>query len=195
MAAGDQGHRGIAALIFYVSVYLFMNLGAFGTAALVIWQTGSESLDAFNGLGRRATNLAVMMSVCLFSLIGLPPLAGFSAKWWLLWALGEGAARQPWLWWLVIIAVINTLISLWYYVRVMIRMFLTDDGQEAFSAPAAGQAIITVCGLAMLVGFVWMGPLRNRADALASNLYRPRAGVAAVAAEATDPPARAAFVP
>lgn len=171
----------IGALIFYVSIYLFMNLGAFGTVALVYWKTGSESIDAFNGLGRRATALAVMMSICLFSLIGLPPLAGFAAKWWLLWALGTSAMdAQPWLWWLVMVVVINTLLSLWYYMRIIIRMFLVDDGQPPLYAPIAGQAVVTVCAAVMLIAFIFQNPIINRANRMAGRLFTPAAAATQV---------------
>jgi hypothetical protein len=115
-----------SAVIAYMVVYLLMNLGAFGCVALVYWATGKETLDAFNGLGRRAPLLAVVMAICLFSLVGLPPFGGFIAKWYLLLALFDAK-----LIWLVFVAVFNTLISLYYYARIAYAMYFTDDGQPA----------------------------------------------------------------
>src|SRR5262249_21915431 len=109
MAGGNfAGNPAVAAVVSYLLGYLLMNLGAFGVTAMVTWQTGSDHLSSFTALGRRAPALAIPMAFCLFSLIGLPPLGGFAAKWLLLLALGKAAAQQPWLWVLVVVAVLNT---------------------------------------------------------------------------------------
>jgi len=162
-------NAGIAAVVAYLIVYLFMNLGAFGCVALVYWATGSESSDAFRGLRRRAPWLAVAMAGCLFSLIGLPPFGGFIAKFKLLWALGEAD-----LWWLVVVAVVNTLFSLYYYARLVWVMFFEDDGQPVVRAPAAGQALMVGCAVALLLTGTILAPwLLDQADGYAANLYEP----------------------
>ncbi|HOA73171.1 MAG TPA: NADH-quinone oxidoreductase subunit N [Phycisphaerae bacterium] len=168
----------LAALIAYVFVYLLMNLGAFGVTAMVAWKTGSDHISSFTGLGRRSPWLAVPMAICLFSLVGLPPLGGFAAKWWLLVALGKAAsAAQTWLWALVIVAVLNTAISLYYYVGVIRQMYLTDDPQqEAFAPPLSGLAMVNGCALLLiLLGTVFFNPLGQRANTYASNLFAPAA--------------------
>jgi NADH-quinone oxidoreductase subunit N len=168
-----------AALIAYVFVYLLMNLGAFGVTAMVSWKTGNDQISSFTGLGRRAPWLALPMAVCLFSLIGLPPLGGFAAKWWLLWALGEAAkGAQAWLWILILVAVINTALSLYYYVGVIRHMYLADDPQqESFAAPLGGLAMVNACAiLLILLGTVFFNPLGDRAKAFASNLFTPVGG-------------------
>jgi NADH-quinone oxidoreductase subunit N len=139
----------------------------------VVWQTGSDHLSAFTGLGRRAPWLALPMAVCLFSLVGLPPLGGFAAKWFLLIALGKTAAVQPWLWGLVIVAVINTAISLYYYARIVRQMFLTDDAQQpAFTPPAGGLAMVNACAIVLLLlGTLWFSPLGRRAESMASYIF------------------------
>lgn len=164
---------GMAAVVAYLFVYVTMNVGAFGATALVVWQTGSDHLSAFAGLGRRAPWLALPMAVCLFSLVGLPPLGGFAAKWFLLIALGKSAAVQPWLWGLVIVAVINTAISLYYYVRIVRQMYLTDDArQPAFSPPPGGLAMVNVCAIVLLLlGTLWFSPLGRRAETLAADVF------------------------
>jgi NADH-quinone oxidoreductase subunit N len=80
---------GTAAIVAYVLVYLLMNLGAFTVAGLVERQTGTDHLDQFAGLGTRNPKLAAAMTVFLLSLVGLPPLAGFAAKWILLATLWQ----------------------------------------------------------------------------------------------------------
>jgi NADH-quinone oxidoreductase subunit N len=166
-------HVGTSAVIAYLFVYVTMNVGAFGATALVVWHTGSDHISAFTGLGRRAPWLALPMAVCLFSLVGLPPLGGFAAKWFLLVALGKSAAAAPWLWTLVVIAVINTAISLYYYVRIIRQMYLTDDGvQPAFGVPAGGLIVVNTCAvLLVLLGTVWFSALGDRAEVLAAYLY------------------------
>jgi len=170
---GPHTNVGMAAVVAYLLVYVTMNVGAFGATALVAWRTGSDHLSSFTGLGRRAPWLALPMAVCLFSLVGLPPLGGFAAKWFLLIALGKSAAVQPWLWVLVIVAVVNTAISLYYYVRIIRQMYLTDDAaQPAVAMPFGGLVLVNACAvLLLLLGTVWFSPLGHRADAMASYLF------------------------
>ena len=164
----------ISALVAYLLVYLFMNLGAFGACALVGWRTGSEELSAFVGLGRRVPWLALPMAVCLFSLVGLPPLGGFMAKWWMLVALGHSASLQPWLWALIIVAVLNTLLSLFYYLKVIYHMYLRDDGQPGWSAPGSGLVVVNACAvILLLLGTVLARPLKQSSDSYAVNLVGP----------------------
>ena len=114
------------------------------------------------------------MAVCLFSLIGLPPLGGFAAKWFLLVALGKSAAVQPWLWALVTIAVLNTAISLYYYVRIIRQMFLTEEPVlPDVRAPAGGVVMVNACAiLLLLMGTLWFSPLGERAERFATGLFR-----------------------
>jgi len=165
----SKTNAGIAAVVAYLIVYLFMNLGAFGCVALVYWASGSETTDAFRGMRRRAPVLATAMAVCLFSLIGLPPLGGFIVKFKLLWALGEAQ-----LWWLVIVAVVNTLFSLYYYARLVWVMFFEDDGQPGIAAPAGGQALIVTCAVVLLLTGTILAPwLLDQANAYAEHVYQP----------------------
>jgi NADH-quinone oxidoreductase subunit N len=167
-----SGNAALAALVAYILVYSIMNLGAFGITAMVTWQTGSDRLAAFTDLGRRSPWLALPMAVCLFSLVGLPPLGGFAAKWWLLVALGKATAGQSWLWGLVVVAVINTAISLYYYVRVIRHMYLADDKQQtAFAPPLGGAVIANLCAVALiLLGTILFAPLGDYSRKAASNM-------------------------
>lgn len=167
---------GLAAVIAYVFVYLMMNLGAFGVTAMVVWRTGSDRMAEFTGLGRRAPWLALPMAVCLFSLVGLPPLGGFAAKWWLLIALGRAASMQPWLWALVLVAVINTAVSLYYYARVIRQMYLVDDAaRPPLAAPAAGVTMVNLCAvMLLLLGTLLVGTLGEQSNTYASNLFGSR---------------------
>ena len=175
-----EGHTaGITALLVYVIVYLFMNLGAFGVTALVSWETGSDRIEAFTGLMRRAPLLGVPMVVCLMSLVGIPPLAGFIGKWWILVALGSlhDTTSATLGWFLVFVAVINTLISLFYYLRVVVQMALEDDDRPAFSAPFGGVALVNVCALALIALFLLVHPLKATADRFSHDLFEATASL------------------
>ena len=165
-----QSFPAISAVLSYIVVYMFMNLGAFGVTAMVRWQhDGDDSLKAFSGLARRNLALAIPMIFCLVSLIGLPPFAGFVAKYYLLSALGDAGTGLCWA--LVVVAVVNTLISLWFYMRVVVVMTLRDENQPAFDAPPVGTVLVNICGAMLLVMLVFAQPLKNRADRFAENLF------------------------
>jgi NADH-quinone oxidoreductase subunit N len=168
--AGDPtglAHPAFSAVIAYITVYLLMNLTAFGVVAMVYWATGKETIDAFSGLARRNALLTIMMATALFSLVGLPPLGGFFVKWWLLLALGHEG-----MYWLVLVVVFNTLISLYYYARIARAMIFVDDGQPVVRAPFAGQLAVSICAiLVLLTGTIWAGNLKSFSDDRARNLY------------------------
>ncbi len=187
-----EGHTaGITALLVYIIVYLFMNLGAFGVTALVSWETGSDKIESFTGLMRRAPWLAVPMIICLMSLVGIPPLAGFIGKWWILVALGSmhDTMSATLGWFLVIVAVLNTLISLFYYLRIVVEMALEDDGQAAVHAPFGGLALVNVCAVVLFALFVLVHPLKTTADRFSHDLFKATASYTMPAdsvASATD---------
>ena len=169
----------LAAILTYLLVYMFMNYGAFTAVGLVGRDTGSEDLSSFTGLGWRDPATSASLTVCLVSLVGLPPLGGFIAKWWLLWSLG-GAAKaataglSTLLWILVIGVVINTAISLFYYMRVVREMYLrgaeTDGG--ALRAPVFGKLAVHVCAVVLLLtGTLLIGSLKSGVEAVASGNY------------------------
>lgn len=176
-----DGHEaGLTALLIYIIIYVFMNLGAFGVTALVAWDTGSDNIESFTGLTRRAPWLAVPMIICLMSLVGLPPLAGFLGKWWILVALGSmenAGTSHVWSslgslgWCLVIVTVLNTLVSLFYYMRIVVQMALKDDGQAEIRAPLRGLALVNGCAVALLVLFFMAQPLKEVAGRFSVGLY------------------------
>ena len=140
---------------------------------MVYWETGSDKLEAFTGLGRRAPWLAVPMVICLVSLVGLPPFAGFIAKWWVLVALGSMGSVLGWI--LIVVAVINTLISLYYYMRIVRQMTLMDEeGRSAFTPPAPGVVIVNTCAALLLLLFIFSNPLKTSADRYARHLFVPQ---------------------
>lgn len=118
--------QGIQAIMFYLIVYLIMNLGAFLVVIYVSNQLGSEEISSYTGLAQRMPYIACAMGIFLFSLTGIPPLAGFIGKFFLFAAVIEKK-----LYWLAIIGLLNSVISLYYYARIIKAMFLDsiEEGQ------------------------------------------------------------------
>jgi NADH-quinone oxidoreductase subunit N len=119
-------NEGIAAMLIYFVVYLFMNLGAFYVVMLVANKTGNENIDEYRGLGYRAPVVAVSMAIFLISLTGIPPTGGFIGKLYLFAAL----INAKWIW-LAIVGVLNSVVSLFYYARILRNMFLRDPEGNA----------------------------------------------------------------
>ena len=154
----DPSAAAAQAILLYLAVYVFMNLGAFTVAGLVWRETGSESIAAYAGLGRRSPVLAAAMAAFMFSLVGLPPLAGFVAKVNVLWVLIQDGG-----WWWALVAVIgaNTVISLYYYLRVVKVMYLNDSDAPEFSGNALGTALSVACAAVLVLMFIGFSPLSN----------------------------------
>ena len=126
MAAVALSQQGVQYMLFYLIAYLFMNLGAFFVIILVADKLNSEEIDVYRGLRTRAPIVAVAMAIFLFSLTGLPPFAGFFGKLWLFGAvIGAGA---KW-YWLAIVGIINSVIALYYYTRIVKAMFFEDASE------------------------------------------------------------------
>jgi NADH-quinone oxidoreductase subunit N len=143
---------GLRAVIFYLVVYLFMNLGAFAVVTLVASSGGSEEIDSYRGLGSKAPYLCVAMAVFLFSLIGLPPFAGFVGKVYLF-----AAIIYKKIYWLAVVAALNTVVSLYYYLRVVKAMFLEKPTEAIQLQVSLGsQALVLVLLLPTLgLGIYW----------------------------------------
>ena len=116
---------GMSSMIYYVLVYIFSNLAAFGVIAAIERQTGKVTMDDYNGLFKTNPWLAFTMMLAMFSLGGIPPFAGFFSKFFIF----VGACHQGTvaIYILVLIALINTIISLYYYLLVVKAMFLRQD--------------------------------------------------------------------
>ena len=119
-----QSQLGMTTVIYFVLIYIFSNLGAFGVATIISNKTGKERIDDYDGLYRTNPKLSLTMMLALFSLAGIPPVAGFFGKFFLF-----AAAAKQGLYILVIIAVLNTILSLYYYLLVVKAMFLNRSDQ------------------------------------------------------------------
>ena len=132
---------GIQAVLFYLVAYIFMNIGAFAVIVAVSrFREDGEELEGFSGLGATHPWLAGAMTVFMFSLAGIPPLAGFLGKLYVFAAAVEGG----W-WWLAAVGVFNSVISAYFYLRVVRYIYMQE--------PAEGEAKVTV-GPALAVALV-----------------------------------------
>jgi NADH-quinone oxidoreductase subunit N len=158
-------NEGIAAVLIYFVVYLFMNLGAFYTVMIVANKTGSEDIEDYKGLGYRTPLVGVVMTIFLLSLTGVPPTAGFIGKLYLFAAL----INAKWFW-LAIVGVLNSVVSLYYYVRVLRNMFLRAP--EGVAEPlrfSAGQiAMLLVLVVPTILLGLYFSPLVEYAQAAVS---------------------------
>ncbi len=110
---------GTATIVYFVMIYIFSNLAAFGVVQAISLKTGKENMDDYNGLYRTNPGLSLIMMLALFSLAGIPPVAGFFGKFFLF-----TAAASKGFYLLVFLAVVNVTISLYYYLLVVRAMFI-----------------------------------------------------------------------
>jgi NADH-quinone oxidoreductase subunit N len=133
---------GMASVIYYVLVYIFSNLGAFGVVAAISNATGKENISDYNGLYLTNPKLSLIMTLALFSLAGIPPVAGFFGKFFLFTAAAEKGFYL-----LVLIAVLNTIISLYYYLLVVKAMFInrSESPVSTFRSDAMTKLALMFC--------------------------------------------------
>jgi NADH-quinone oxidoreductase subunit N len=133
---------GMSSVIYYILIYIFSNLGAFGVVAAISNATGKENIYDYNGLYRTNPKLTLIMTLALFSLAGIPPVAGFFGKFFLFMT----AAREGF-YLLVLIAVLNTIISLYYYLLVVKAMFIntSEDPVSRFDSDTPTRVALLIC--------------------------------------------------
>lgn len=151
--------NGINATMFYLVAYYLMNLGAFLVVIIVQELIGSERLQDYCGLGYRAPVVAVCMTVFLFSLTGLPVTIGFIGKFYLLAAVLQGDSQ---FYWLAVVAIINTVISLYYYARIFKAMYLETPAApvtERLAVSWPAMALLAILAVPTLVLGIAFGPL------------------------------------
>lgn len=144
--------QGMSALVFYLLVYLVANLGAFAVLNVVEQHSGKIGMDDYNGLYQTNPRLAFLMTLCLFSLAGIPPFAGFFSKIFVFMSAFHAGHHL-----LVLIALINTVISLYYYLLIVKAMYIkTSDAPIAtFKSDAYTRVGLFLCMAGVfLLGFV-----------------------------------------
>jgi NADH-quinone oxidoreductase subunit N len=157
-----MAEKAVAGLGIYIAVYLFMNLGAFSVVGFLRNVMHSEQIDDYAGMFRHCPGVVICFAIMLFSLLGIPPLAGFVGKFAVFASLVEGyqATGQGYLLLLLLVGVINTAISLFYYVRVVKVMTMDPDAQTRgpvrlplVSLP--GFYVVTVTLPTVILFFAW----------------------------------------
>ncbi|MEO0540941.1 MAG: NAD(P)H-quinone oxidoreductase subunit N, partial [Cyanobacteria bacterium P01_A01_bin.105] len=119
---------GFASMVFYLLVYLFMNLGGFTCVILFSLRTGTDQISDYSGLYQKDPLLTLGLSICLLSLGGIPPLAGFFGKIYLFWAGWQAGAYG-----LVLVGLVTSVISIYYYIRV-VKMMVVKEPHEMSDA-------------------------------------------------------------
>ena len=139
---------GMASVIYFVLVYVFSNLAAFGVVIAIEQSTSKLNMNDYNGLYKTNPRLSLAMMLALFSLAGIPPLAGFFGKFFLFTAAAEGGYFV-----LLFIAVINAVISLYYYLLVVKAMFINKNENPVayFQSDYATRIAMSACVVGILV--------------------------------------------
>jgi NADH-quinone oxidoreductase subunit N len=165
LAAGTE--QGVQGVILYIAIYMVMTLGAFA-AILAMRRDGQmiEEIDSLAGLARTKPAMAFLLGTILFSLAGIPPLAGFFAKYYVFLA-----AVQSGLYLLAVIGVVTSVIGAYYYLRIVKLMYF-DEPQAGFEAlPAELGTVLGISGVLMFAFVVIAGPLVDAAGAAAHSLF------------------------
>ena len=193
---------GASSVLLYMAFYLLMNMGAFYVVIWVRERTGTELIEGFKGLGHRAGEVAATMAICLFALTGLPPLAGFVGKYYLFAAALDRGRAYPAIeqcapavrdalgagdriacffnegtmfYWLAVVAALNSAVSLYYYARIVRKMFLEKpDGESKvdYTISTNDRAVLWPIGALLIAGGIFWTPIWN-ATVQAVDFQRP----------------------
>ncbi|MGE5438785.1 MAG: NADH-quinone oxidoreductase subunit N [Bacteroidota bacterium] len=145
LAAGNN--ESVAGIMFYLIAYTFMNLGAFGVIAMIEGENDSRlELDDYIGLSQRHPVLAALMALFMFSLSGLPPFAGFFGKYYVFIS-----AIKADMTWLAILGVLSSVISVYFYIRVIVYMYFRDPEPAALPVHNNSKGVLAVIISALLV--------------------------------------------
>ena len=165
LAAGDKA--GAQAVIIYLTIYLVMNLGVFACILAMRRSDGMvEEIDELSGLSRNNPMMAFLLAMLLFSLAGIPPLAGFFAKFYVFLA-----AINAGLYTLAVIGVLSSVVGAYYYVRIVKLMYFDDPVEKFEPMPGGLKAVLAFSGLLVILFFTYPAPLVAAASAAAKSLF------------------------
>lgn len=139
----------VSTILFYLTAYVFMNIGAFASIIYFSKYTGSTDIESFEGLAKKAPFFAFVFSACLVSLAGLPPFGGFTGKFYLfISAVNSGYT------WLAFVGALNSVVSLYFYVKIIKAMYFRDSKEDLVlglpNAAALTVAVISLAGILIL---------------------------------------------
>jgi NADH-quinone oxidoreductase subunit N len=167
LAAGSEA--GVRGILIYMAIYLFMNIGTFAVI-LCMRRQGQmvERLDDLSGLSRSQPALALALAIFMFSLAGIPPLAGFFAKFYIFMA-----AIDAHLFVLAVIGVVTSVVGAFYYIRIVKLMYFDEPIGAPFDRPIGVElkAVLVLSAVVILFWFVLPGPIFNAADAATAALF------------------------
>jgi NADH-quinone oxidoreductase subunit N len=165
LAAGTP--EGVQGVLIYVAIYVSMTLGTFAVILSMRRSTGMvESIDQFAGLSRTNPTAAFFLAMLLFSMAGIPPLAGFFAKFYVF-----VAAIKAGLYILAVIGVITSVVGAYYYLAIIKTMYFDDAVEGYYAMPIELKVVLAVCGLFNVLFFLYPGPLVGAASAAAHSLF------------------------
>jgi NADH-quinone oxidoreductase subunit N len=165
LAAGTS--EGVQGVLVYMAIYLTMTLGVFAVILSMRRSGGMvESIDQLAGLARTNPTMAFFLAMLLFSMAGVPPLAGFFAKFYVFLA-----AIKAGLYILAVIGVLASVIGAYYYLAIIKVMYFEEPAEPFYSMPNELKLVLGVCGLFNILFFVYPGPLVGVASAAAHSLF------------------------
>ena len=165
LAAGTS--EGVQGVLVYMAIYLTMTLGVFAVILSMRREGGMvESIDQLAGLARTHPTMAFFLAMLLFSMAGVPPLAGFFAKFYVFLA-----AIKAGLYILAVIGVLASVIGAYYYLAIIKVMYFEEPAEPFYSMPNELKLVLGVCGLFNILFFVYPGPLVGVASAAAHSLF------------------------
>jgi NADH-quinone oxidoreductase subunit N len=154
IGAVSASSTGASSIAFYVFVYMFANMGAFAAVIVFGNNTGSDEIRDYAGLSRKSPALAAMMAVFMLSLVGIPPLAGFMGKYYLF----SSAIEQGYIW-LVVVAILTSVISLYYYLGVVRQMYFQASPEDEKSVSIAITPALKTALIISVIGVLIFGIL------------------------------------
>jgi NADH-quinone oxidoreductase subunit N len=165
LAAGTP--EGVQGVLFYMAIYITMTLGVFAVILSMRRSTGMvESIDQLAGLSRTHPTMAFLLAMLLFSMAGVPPLAGFFAKFYVFLA-----AIKAGLYVLAVIGVLASVVGAYYYLAIVKVMYFEEPAEGFYAMPIELRIVLAVCGLFNVLFFLYPGPLVGAASAAAHSLF------------------------
>jgi NADH-quinone oxidoreductase subunit N len=165
LAAGTA--EGVQGVLVYIAIYVTMTLGTFAVILSMRRSTGMvESIDQLAGLSRTHPSMAFFLAMLLFSMAGIPPLAGFFAKFYVFLA-----AIKAGLYVLAVIGVLASVVGAYYYLSIIKVMYFDEPAEGFYEMPYELRVVLAVCGLFNILFFLYPGPLVGVASAAARSLF------------------------
>jgi len=165
LAAGTS--EGVQGVLVYMAIYVTMTLGTFAVILSMRRDGGMvESIDQLAGLARTHPTMAFMLAMLLFSMAGVPPLAGFFAKFYVFLA-----AIKAGLYILAVIGVLASVVGAYYYLAIIKTMYFDEPAEGFYGMPGELKVVLGVCALFNILFFVCPGPLVGVASAAAHSLF------------------------